>query len=92
MTSCVVEEAGTCEQVGNLKQAILLSDLISNLLFFIFITAFTRAETKILKNSWILRRDQDGGSGGHVLGQGRVQVREKATGDLLVFVFVENSS
>ena len=36
-----------------------------------------------------LRSDQDGGSGGHRLGQGRKQVREKATGDLLVFVFVK---
>ena len=49
----------------------------------------TRAEPKILKNSWRLRSDQDGGSGGHLLGQGWVQVREKATGDLLVFVFVK---
>ena len=57
----------------------------------------TRAEPKILKKSWKLRSDQlrsdqDGGSGGHRLGQGRKQVREKATGDLyylLVFVFVK---
>ena len=48
----------------------------------------TRAEPNILKNSWRLGSDQDGGSGGHLLGQGSVQVREKATGDLLVFVFV----
>ena len=48
----------------------------------------TRAEPNILKNSWRLRSDQDGGSGGHLLGQGSVQVREKATGDLLVFVFL----
>ena len=53
------------------------------------ITAVTWAEPNILKNSWRLRSDQDGGSGGHLLGQGWVQVREKATGDLLVFVFVK---
>ena len=47
-----------------------------------------RAEPNILKNSWRLRSDQDGGSGGHRSGQRRVQVREQATGDLLVFVFV----
>ena len=47
----------------------------------------TRADPNILKNSWRLGSDQDGGSGGHLLGQGSVQVREKATGDLLVFVF-----
>ena len=54
----------------------------------------TRAEPNILKNSWRLRSDQDdqdGGSGGHLLGQGWVQVREKATGDLLVFVFVKKN-
>ena len=49
----------------------------------------TRAEPIILKNSWRLRSDQDGGSGGHRSGQRRVQVREKATGDLLVLVFVK---
>ena len=49
----------------------------------------TRAEPKILKNSWRLRSDQDGGSGGHLLGQRWMQVREKATGDLLVFIFVK---
>ena len=48
----------------------------------------TRAEPKILNNSWNLRSDQDGGSGGHLSGQRRVQVSEEATGDLLVFVFV----
>ena len=78
-----------CVQVGDLKQAILLSDHISNLLFFNIITAFIKAEPKVLKNSWKLRSDQDGGSGGHLLGQGWVQVREKATGDLLLFVFVK---
>ena len=31
----------------------------------------------------------DGGSGGHLLGQRWMQVREKATGDLLVFIFVK---
>ena len=46
----------------------------------------TRAEPKILKKSWNLRSDQDGGSGGHLSGQRRVQVSEEATGDLLVFV------
>ena len=51
----------------------------------------TRAEPKILKNSWRLRSDHDGGSGGHLLGQRRMQVREKATGDLLVFILVKNS-
>ena len=40
------------------------------------------------QKSWKLRSDQDGGSGGHRSGQGWAQVREKATGDLLVFVFV----
>ena len=49
----------------------------------------TRAEPKILKKSWRLRSDQDGGSGGHLLGQRWMQVREKATGDLLVFIFVK---
>ena len=44
---------------------------------------------KPLKNSWRLRSDQDGGSGGHLLGQRWMQVREKATGDLLVFIFVK---
>ena len=29
--------------------------------------------------------DQDGGSGGHLLGRRQEQVREKATGDLLPF-------
>ena len=47
---------------------------------------------KVLKNSWKLRSDQDGGSGGHRSGQGWAQVREKATGDLLVFVFVNKIS
>ena len=47
--------------------------------------------SKVLKNSWKLRSDQDGGSGGHHSGQRRVQVREKATGDLLIFVFVKSS-
>ena len=45
----------------------------------------------ILKNSWKLMSDQDGGSGGHHSGQRRVQVREKATGDLLIFVFIKSS-
>ena len=49
----------------------------------------TRAEPNILKNSWRLGSDQDGGSGGHLLGQRWMQVREKATGDLLVFIFVK---
>ena len=31
------------------------------------------------QKSWKQRSDQDGGSGGHLLGQGREQVREKAT-------------
>ena len=43
------------------------------------------------QNSWRLRSDHDGGSGGHLLGQRRMQVREKATGDLLVFILVKNS-
>ena len=47
--------------------------------------------SKVLKNSWKLRSDQDGGSGGHHSGQRRVQVREKATGDLLIFVFIKSS-
>ena len=41
------------------------------------------------QKSWKQRSDQDGGSGGHHSGQRRVQVREKATGDLLVFIFVK---
>ena len=44
------------------------------------------------QNSWRLRSDHDGGSGGHLLGQRRMQVREKATGDLLIFVFFIKSS
>ena len=41
------------------------------------------------QKSWKLRSDQDGGSGGHLLGQRQMQVSEKATGDLLVFIFVK---
>ena len=39
------------------------------------------------QKSWKLRSDQDGGSGGHLLGQRQMQVSEKATGDLLVFIY-----
>ena len=37
----------------------------------------------------ISRTSTHGGSGGHLSGQRRVQVSEKATGDLLVFIFMK---
>ena len=79
----MVEETGTCAGGHPSKQ----QHGGGSTLFSIF--RITRAEPKILKNSWKMKSDQDGGSGGHLLGQSRLQVIEKATGDLLVFIFVK---
>ena len=45
-----------------------------------------RAEPIFSKKSWVSRGDQDGGSGGHLLGSRQGQVREEATGDLKDFL------
>ena len=42
----------------------------------------SRAEPILLKKTWLLRGDQDGGSSGHLLCRRNKQVREKAIGDL----------
>ena len=75
----LINQVGT--HPNNIKEGV---DLFS---FFLI----NQGGALILKNSWKLRSDQDGGSGGHHSGQRRVQVREKATGDLLIFVFVKSS-
>ena len=79
----VVEVTGACAGGHPFKQHLGGGSTCSHS------SSSTRAEPNILKNSWRLRSDQDGGSGGHLLGQRWMQVREKATGDLLVFIFVK---